>query len=592
MAGSAQTISTLEEKLLEKEEEVEKMVESVEQVKILELERKELVVVLQEKEEVEAGLRRQVAELQEMLKEQGSSRQSLVANLEAARQEVEAAMLQRTRLEAEMKEKSALVEEVTKTATVRLEKCKVVELELEESVRAQKELGVKMISLDAALEQKESEARALREAVKATEDNLEARIQENALLQAQLEELKTKHSNDLNAEKLMIQQQFETMTKNFESQTKDLEHQLKCKEMEVAEKEKEVEEEQEKLKSAEEKRSELENNCAEATDELRCTKTELESAIKEHVCIQEAIARIEEEKSDLEKQLKVVKASMVTQEKHESVKALLTSTLDEVDQLKLENTKTKSLEKEAEDLKKAKTKAETVAQHSQKKQASLQTSVGRLNKQLGDLKEVVAKYEEETAKASSSPWESEDWEGLTSSEKWDMMHQDLVPLQQARLLKLCQKELEADLCTSKSDFLRAVADFNSIKEEKTKLKAKICILESRDLSKGKKQDRDGKEKIEAPRPVVAPAKFTAPEPVREKPASKRNLRRSSRSASAVASVLLSTMEEMKEEQEKKDKVVETKKEKAVVGQIPAGDKKGRRCLQSERSRARKRRRKV
>ena len=44
-----------------------------------------------------------------------------------------------------MKEKSALVEEVTKTATVRLEKCKVVELELEESVRAQKELGVKMI---------------------------------------------------------------------------------------------------------------------------------------------------------------------------------------------------------------------------------------------------------------------------------------------------------------------------------------------------------------------------------------------------------------------------------------------------------------
>ena len=111
----------------------------------LELERKELVVVLQEREEMETGLRRQVAELQEMLKEQGSSRQSLVANLEAARQEVEAAMLQRTRLEAEMKEKSALVEEVTKTATVRLEKCKVVELELEESVRAQKELGVKMI---------------------------------------------------------------------------------------------------------------------------------------------------------------------------------------------------------------------------------------------------------------------------------------------------------------------------------------------------------------------------------------------------------------------------------------------------------------
>ena len=55
-------------------------------------------------------------------------------------------------------------------------------------------------------------------------------------------------------------------------------------------------------------------------------------------------------------------------------------------------------------------------------------------------------------------------------------------LSQLRLLKLCQKELEADLCTSKSDFLRAVADLNSIKEEKTKLEAKICILESRDGS--------------------------------------------------------------------------------------------------------------
>ena len=46
----------------------------------------------------------------------------------------------------------------------------------------------------------------------------------------------------------------------------------------------------------------------------------------------------------------------------------------------------------------------------------------------------------------------------------------------------------------------------------------------------------------------------------------------------MASVLLSTMEEMKEEQEKKDKLVETKKEKAVVGQIPAGDKKEKEVL--------------
>merc|ERR1719341_2172262 len=164
MADSAQTISTLEEKLSGKQEELEEMASSVERMKVIELERKELVVVLQEKEEVEAGLRRQVGELQEMLQEQGNSRQSLVANLEAARQEVEAAMLQRTRLEAEMKEKIGEVEQVTRTASVRLEKCKVVELELEESTRAQKELGLKMISLEAALEEKEKAWREVQEA--------------------------------------------------------------------------------------------------------------------------------------------------------------------------------------------------------------------------------------------------------------------------------------------------------------------------------------------------------------------------------------------------------------------------------------------
>merc|ERR1740129_1416845 len=95
---------------------------------------------------------------------------------------------------------------------------------------------------------------------------------------------------------------------------------------------------------------------------------------------------------------------------------------------------------------------------------------------MGELKEVVGKYEEETSKAATSPWECEDWEGLTSTEKWDMMHQDLVPLQQARLLKLCQKELEVDLSASKSDFLRAVADLSSVKEEKTRMEARICIL--------------------------------------------------------------------------------------------------------------------
>ena len=44
-----------------------------------------------------------------------------------------------------------------------------------------------------------------------------------------------KHTNDLNAEKEMIQHQFETMTKHFENQTSELESQLRQKEIEIAE---------------------------------------------------------------------------------------------------------------------------------------------------------------------------------------------------------------------------------------------------------------------------------------------------------------------------------------------------------------------
>ena len=74
---------------------------------------------------------------------------------------------------------------------------------------------------------------------------------------------------------------------------------------------------------------------------------------------------------------------------------------------------------------------------------------------------------------------------------------------------------------------------SSVKEEKTRLEARICILESGDKQQGKEQKKDGKEKeelnvAEPSRPVVAPAKFTAPEPLKEKPSSKGNLRRSSR----------------------------------------------------------------
>lgn len=93
--------------------------------------------MLQEKEEQEKGLRRQVAELQEMVQEQVHGKQSLAASLEAARKEVEAVFGREAGLEAE-------VAEATQTAQLRLEKTRVVELKLEELTNVKEKLVVEL----------------------------------------------------------------------------------------------------------------------------------------------------------------------------------------------------------------------------------------------------------------------------------------------------------------------------------------------------------------------------------------------------------------------------------------------------------------
>ena len=125
-------------------------------------------------------------------------------------------------------------------------------------------------------------------------------------------------------------------------------------------------------------------------------------------------------------------------------------------------------------------------------------------------------------------------------------------------------------------------------EEKTKLEAKICTLETKgvdkkekdkmpakkDVSESKDETAHGKkEAVEAAKPVVAAAKFTAPAPV--KPAPRENLRRSSRSASAVATVLLETMEDMKEKKPVRasPKPVKEKGKRLVTPEKPTVEKK-------------------
>lgn len=402
------------------------------------------------------------------------------------------------------------------------------------------------------MEEGEKEAGLLQD----TADRLHASSQEVQGLKDQLNELEVKQNNDLNAEKEMIKQQFETMAKNFETQKEELEGRLEEKQNEYSETVKIMEENRnisekstsekdemlkninDKLKASEKSIYDLEESSKHLVSELSKAKEEIEKGLADCQEAKKNLKSSEKSRSMVEQELKDAKANMVTTEKHASVKALMTSTLDELEQLKL-----------------SKKKSDTA----QKKVSELETSVARLKKQVAELKDVASKQEAEAEEAAKSPWEGEDWEGLTSTEVWDMMRSDLVPAQQARLLKMCVTELEAALSTSKTDFLKAVAEVSNIMEEKTKLEAKICIIETKSLDKKEKEKMpakkvvsiskdekayEKKEAVEAPKPVVAAAKFTAPAPV--KPAPKENLRRSSRSASAVASVLLETMEEMKE----------------------------------------------
>ena len=133
----------LQGKLVEMQGELAVMAATVEQLNQCKAELKELVLVMQEKEQVERELRHQVLELQEQVKEQGSGKESLVASLEAAQQQVEMAMVTRAAMELDLKDSKEAAEEATKTALVRLEKCKTVELEVEEMAKEKEQLGVK-----------------------------------------------------------------------------------------------------------------------------------------------------------------------------------------------------------------------------------------------------------------------------------------------------------------------------------------------------------------------------------------------------------------------------------------------------------------
>ena len=176
----------------------------------------------------------------------------------------------------------------------------------------------------------------------------------------------------------------------------------------------------------------------------------------------------------------------------EKMKVLVDEMEDVKKKLQFSVSNAKRLEKEHETV-------EALLVASEEEKATLKTSSARLMKQLEILRQDVDRFAREAEQASSCPWTSEEWEGLTNLEIFNILKGELVPAQQSRLATLALEDLEKDLAESKKDFMKIVDKMQEIKEEKVKLEAKVCFLENVQSSSGKEksllQDRVVKESI-------------------------------------------------------------------------------------------------
>ena len=127
----------------------------------------------------------------------------------------------------------------------------------------------------------------------------------------------------------------------------------------------------------------------------------------------------------------------------------------------------------------------------------------------------------ETNAASKSPWEDPELEDLTAVEKYEMLKNELVPAQQARLSKLCISELEKQLEETKNLLTKALIEKEAVRDALKKLETKVHFLSN--------------PKVEVP---VKPSKGTKatvqPKRTAERPEPVTTRRRSTRSASSLA----------------------------------------------------------
>jgi len=101
-----------------------------------------------------------------------------------------------------------------------------------------------------------------------------------------------------------------------------------------------------------------------------------------------------------------------------------------------------------------------------------------LKRQIDSAKKEIQHFHIEAEKSIENPWETEEWEGLSACEVFDIIKHELVPAQQARLSKLCMTELENKLEKSSDLLHKVLSERDQLLEGKRKLEAKIFFIES------------------------------------------------------------------------------------------------------------------
>ena len=152
----------------------------------------------------------------------------------------------------------------------------------------------------------------------------------------------------------------------------------------------------------------------------------------------------------------------------------------------------------------------------------------KLEKQSANWKQELDKVSEETRAASQSPWEDPEWEGLTAQEKYELMREELVPAQQARLSKLCIEELEKQLEESKNLLTKVLIEKEAVRDALKKLETKLHFLTNPAVDVPSKESRTAVASDPCSTAVVDTKK------PKERPEPAVSRRRSTRSASSLA----------------------------------------------------------